>query len=349
MNLFAIFLTGLTTGGLSCLAMQGGLLASVIANQKEQEFKEVKTKKQIQKLSLSSFDALDWQPVAMFLGTKLMSHTLFGFALGILGSMISLSLGMRLTFQIFAAFFMFATAMNLLNVHPVFRFVVFQPPKFLQKIIHNTSKSKALFTPALLGFFTIFIPCGVTQAMEVQAISIGNPIQGALIMFSFVLGTMPLFALIGVATAKLTEGVQELFYKVAATTLVIMALYSVNGVLQVINSPFSYQSLKANLIGQTSNTDLTLQKAGVQEVLINVSTRGYSPSRVKVKKGIPVKLTLKADGVYSCASDFVFREFGIHAQLKPTDTKTFEFTPDKKGKFTFSCSMGMYSGVMEVI
>jgi len=32
MNLFAIFLTGLTTGGLSCLAMQGGLLASVIAN-----------------------------------------------------------------------------------------------------------------------------------------------------------------------------------------------------------------------------------------------------------------------------------------------------------------------------
>lgn len=34
MNLFVIFLTGLTTGGLSCLAMQGGLLASVIANQK---------------------------------------------------------------------------------------------------------------------------------------------------------------------------------------------------------------------------------------------------------------------------------------------------------------------------
>ena len=37
MNLWIIFLTGLTTGGLACLAVQGGLLTSVIANQKEQE------------------------------------------------------------------------------------------------------------------------------------------------------------------------------------------------------------------------------------------------------------------------------------------------------------------------
>ena len=41
MNLLIIFLTGLTTGGLSCLAMQGGLLAGVIANQKEQEHEEI--------------------------------------------------------------------------------------------------------------------------------------------------------------------------------------------------------------------------------------------------------------------------------------------------------------------
>lgn len=48
MNLLLIFLTGLTTGGLSCLAMQGGLLASVIANQKEEEhnnFNQNKKKK----------------------------------------------------------------------------------------------------------------------------------------------------------------------------------------------------------------------------------------------------------------------------------------------------------------
>lgn len=36
MELGLVFLTGLTTGGLSCLAVQGGLLASSVAQQTEQ-------------------------------------------------------------------------------------------------------------------------------------------------------------------------------------------------------------------------------------------------------------------------------------------------------------------------
>ena len=146
MNLFVIFLTGLTTGGLSCIAMQGGLLASVIANQKDQEhdslvenkntYKEKKRQKYLKKIqkknfSLKSFDQLDWLPVTMFLGAKLISHTILGLLLGLLGSAITLSLGIRLTFQVFTALFMFATAMNLMDVHPIFRFVMFQPPKFM--------------------------------------------------------------------------------------------------------------------------------------------------------------------------------------------------------------------------
>ena len=35
-SLLVAFLTGLTTGGLSCMAVQGGLLASSLANQIEQ-------------------------------------------------------------------------------------------------------------------------------------------------------------------------------------------------------------------------------------------------------------------------------------------------------------------------
>ena len=71
MNLWAIFLTGLTTGGLSCLAMQGGLLASIISNQKENELVT-----QNKNNAISSFDQLDWLPVTLFLGAKLISHTI---------------------------------------------------------------------------------------------------------------------------------------------------------------------------------------------------------------------------------------------------------------------------------
>lgn len=354
MNLLLIFLTGLTTGGLSCVAMQGGLLASVIANQKEEEHDEIKSsKKKRQQFSLPSFDQLDWQPVLMFLVTKLIAHTILGFLLGLLGSAISLSLGLRLTFQIFTALFMFATAMNLLNVHPIFRYVVFQPPKFMQRWVRNTTKNKALFAPGLLGLLTIFVPCGVTQAMEVVAINSGSPIYGALIMFSFVLGTSPLFAIIGVATAKLSEGWYQKFTKFAAVSLVIMAIYSINGVLLVLDSPLTLNTFFNPIVSAFSNNShqatVNTTQDGYQEVLINVQSNGYEPNYLKVKKGQPVKLTLQSKDAYSCAAAFTFKEYGIKTFLKANDTQVFTFTPVSKGKFRFACSMGMYTGIMEVI
>lgn len=348
MNLFVIFLTGLTTGGLSCVAMQGGLLAGVIANQKEVE--KGKSKK--------TFDKLDWLPVTSFLTSKLVAHILLGFLLGSLGAALSLSLGMRLAFQLFAALFMFATAMNLLDVHPAFRYLAFQPPRFLQKLVRSSSKSRALFAPAILGFLTIFIPCGVTQAMEVLAINVGNPIQGALIMGSFVLGTIPLFAFVGVATARLSETWHQVFTRFAATVLILMSIYSVNGVLIVINSPITVNKIARPVTWffseerfekySDSNTAAT-NTEGEQVVTISINNHGYEPRKVTVKKDLPVKLVLQSDGAYSCALSFVFKEFGIVTNLEPTDTQVFTFTPTEKGRFTYTCSMGMYSGVMEVI
>lgn len=373
MNLFLIFITGLTTGGLSCVAMQGGLLASVIANQKDQEHDAIVQDKQkakrkkkeayirsLQKkesrFSLRSFDQLDWMPVGMFLASKLVAHIVLGFFLGMLGSAITLSVGVRLAFQLFTAVFMFATAMNLLDVHPIFRYVAFQPPKFLQRYIRNSSKSKALFAPAVLGVLTIFVPCGVTQAMEVLAINSGNPVYGALIMGTFVLGTSPLFALIGVATAKLSEGWYQKFTKIAAVVLIGMAVYSVNGVLIVADAPITLNKIARPVtyffsderFSNSGSVD-TITKNGVQKVTINALNQGYSPNYVKVKKDVPVDFIIQSNGTYSCALSFVFKEFGIATFLEATDSQTFRFTPTKKGRFTYTCSMGMYTGVMEVI
>lgn len=353
MNYWVIFLTGLTTGGLSCLAMQGGLLTSVIANQKDQELEELES---TTAQSKAGFDNLDWMPVSMFLIAKLISHTILGFFLGFLGESLSLSLEVRLFFQVFTALFMFATAMNLLNVHPIFRFVLIQPPKFIQRYIKKSSKNKALFAPAVLGFLTIFIPCGVTQAMEVLAINSASPVQGALIMFSFVLGTMPLFALIGVATAKLSEGWHSKFMKVASYLLIAMAVYSFNGVLLVLDSPITLQSITRPVTYffsderfNTISANKAQVVAGVQKVHIQAVNSGYTPNRVTVQSGIPVELTVSTNETYSCSAAFVFTEFGISTFLGATDSQTFTFTPTKKGTFTFSCSMGMYTGTMEVL
>lgn len=351
MNLWLIFLTGLTTGGLSCLAVQGGFLASIIANQKDKELRNptIDTK-------VSSFDSRDWQPVGMFLIAKLISHTILGFFLGLLGSVLTLSEGMQLTFQAFAAFFMFATAMNLLNVHPIFRYVAIQPPKFITRRIRGLSKNGSLFAPFVLGLFTVFIPCGVTQAMEVSAIALGNPIQSAAVMFAFVLGTFPLFSIIGVAMAKLSEGLTQKFLKCAALVLIGMAAYSFNGVLEVTGFPLSVSRLRDGWVSFWTPDTLKTRTGtsvpiinGTQNVTIDILSNGYNPKYLRVKKGIPVNLTLKSNNVYSCALSFTMKAFGIKEFLQVTDQKTISFTPEKAGKYPFTCSMGMYTGTLEVI
>lgn len=332
MNLGLIFLTGLTTGGLSCLAVQGGLLAGAIANGKKTERPN------------KTFDYLDWLPVAIFLLAKLVSYTVLGWLLGSLGSVMSLSLEVRVIFQVLTAIFMLATAANLLEIHPIFRYLTFQPPKFLQKLIRSSSKSQAIFGPGILGIMTVFIPCGITQAMEVLAISSAKPLSGALIMFSFVLGTMPLFSLIGIATARLSEVWRKKFTVVTAVVLAVMAIYTLNAALIIVGSPLAIKSsIKSTQLAETTITN------GVQLVTINIGSRGYSPNFVQVKVNIPVSLTLASNNARSCAVAFVFNEFGIRTVLGANDKQVFNFTPTKKGKFAFSCSMGMYRGIMEVI
>lgn len=345
MDLIIIFLTGLTTGGLSCFLMQGGLLASLVANQNAENKQNKNTS--------SSNSNLQNNAVLVFLISKLIAHTLVGFLLGFLGSKLTLSLEIRLIFQTFTAFFMFATAMNLLNVHPIFRYVVLRPPKFIFKYIKDTTNSRAFFAPALLGALTIFIPCGVTQAMEVLAINSASPIYGAMIMFSFVLGTSPIFYFAGLVANSLTAEKTEKLNKIASYILLAMAFYAINGVAVVLNFPitlnrivypityfFSEERFKKNNLIETQN--------GKQVVKIDIYNDGYSPKYFKVKKDVPVELTLQSHEAYTCAVAFVFKEFGINTFLDATDTQKFEFVPTKKGKFTYSCSMGMYSGVMVV-
>jgi len=185
MDLWLIFFTGLTIGGVSCMAVQGGLLASTIAAREEEEIEEGKNRKQ------------GVWPTLSFLITKFFAYIILGLVLGGFGAALQISERVQAFMQIAASLYMLAVAMNLLNVHPVFRYVIIQPPRFLTRLVRNQSKSKDLFAPAFLGAMTIFIPCGTTLAMEALAISSGSAIKGAAIMGAFVLGTSPLFFALG--------------------------------------------------------------------------------------------------------------------------------------------------------
>src|SRR5689334_21702 len=95
---FLAFITGLTTGGLSCLAVQGGLLASSLERQMEQDLLNHpaptgrKSNKAVTAQPARSLTAL---PILLFLGAKIAAYTLLGFLLGALGSVLQMTITMR--------------------------------------------------------------------------------------------------------------------------------------------------------------------------------------------------------------------------------------------------------------
>jgi len=339
MNLWVIFFTGLTVGGLTCLAVQGGLLASVITAREEEEIEEgVNKKNRI-------------LPTLAFLTAKLVAYTILGFLLGLFGGTIGISSNVQIAMQLIAGLYMLAIALNLLNVHPIFRYFVIQPPKFLTRRIRNQSKSKDLFAPVVLGFMTILIPCGTTLAMEALAISSANPIMGALIMGAFVLGTSPLFFGVGWLTSVLGDSFRTKFLKIAAIALIYLGFTSVNGALIAFGFPINSQIITNNFRTEEKVEEklYSEEKNNSQLVEITVSSYGYSPNYFTVSKGSEVTVRLIGKDAYSCASAFRVPSLGISKNLQANETYVFKFTPQNAGKIVFTCSMGMYTGVIEVI
>lgn len=336
-NLFTIFTTGLLTGGLTCMAVQGGLLAATLAQREEEKLKH----------KAKQGNAL---PILAFLTTKLIAYTLLGFLLGWVGSLLQLSLQVQVVLQIAVVIFMVGTALNILDVHPIFRYFIIQPPRFLTRIVRKQSKSSNIFAPALLGAFTIFIPCGTTQAMMALAIASGKPILGAAILFTFVLGTSPLFFILGYMTMKLGDILKQRFMKIAAFAIILLALFNLNNTLALAGGNYTFQNLFGGIYCLVSYCDSSSSLSAVNDATITINANGYSPNQLAVKRGSKVILRLVNKGGGGCIQAFTIPSLNVQKIVPLGGSDTITFTaPDRPGKVSFMCSMGMYPGVINVI
>lgn len=369
-NLGVVFLTGLTAGGLSCMAVQGGLLASSIAREVEQNL-QYRSAVQPRK-SLA-------QPILLFLGAKLVAYTLLGFLLGWLGSVLQLTPLMRGILQIAIGVFMMGTALRMFNVHPIFRIFVVEPPAFLTRYIRRTAKKggDAIVTPLFLGALTVLIPCGVTQAIMALAIGTGSPIQAAAIMAAFTLGTSPVFFTLAYLVTTLGRRLEKRFLQVMGVAVLLLGLLSLDAGLNLVGSPISFANLNrtvksamqapsqpmsdsgsqampnanaeslSNTDSQIPSNDKSNRAASSNVLTINVVQGGYTPEVLRAKAGQPVKLVLVTNNVHSCALAFVLPSLNVEKLLPPTGKTVINIPAQAAGRVPFTCSMGMFQGYIE--
>lgn len=99
--------------------------------------------------------------------------------------------------------------------------------------------------------------------------------------------------------------------------------------------------------GERERVAAATNESGVQEIKVLVKG-GYSPDRIVVRRGVPVRLNFYRDETESCSEEVVFGDFRIARHLPPFQTTSIEFTPDKAGEFTFTCGMNMMRGKLIV-
>jgi uncharacterized protein len=349
-QLVVAFVTGLTTGGLSCLAVQGGLLASSLAHQIEQDYlaHAVPGKKQRVKKNQPALHSSSAFPIFLFLVAKIVSYTLLGALLGLVGSYLSLSPATRAILMILIGIFMLGNALRMFNVHPIFRYFSIEPPKFITRYIRRTAKGTDTFTPLFLGALTVFIPCGVTQAM-MAALGTSSAGMGAALMFAFTLGTSPVFFIVAYLTTELGARLEKFFMRFVAAVVLILGLVTINGGLNVLGSPLSFQNLTRNLLLSTLGSAPVAQAAGSsfseRDTVLHVQNEGYFPQTISAPAGKEFTLKLVTNKTYSCSRDFVIPALNYYELLPDTGTVQVKIPAQEKGsKLFFTCSMGMYTG-----
>ena len=165
-----LFLIGLLTS-VHCIAMCGGINLSQCIGNTDKSFR-----------SAIAYNA-----------GRVLSYTGIGFVLGLIGSLAGgdASVGIPVTVQgglkLFAGALMVLMGINMLNLFPALRKLTLRIPKGIAARVRTRKVGSSAF---VVGLLNGFMPCGPLQSMQIVALASGSPVNGAMSMLIFSLGTV---------------------------------------------------------------------------------------------------------------------------------------------------------------
>ena len=345
-----LFVIGLITS-VHCIAMCGGINLSQTL-QKDSEPSE----------NASSISRAMFQNAAAYNTGRIISYTIIGGILGGIGTLTKMA-GTLQTSSIFqgllkllAGALMVVMGINMLGLFPgLRRFNLRIPLPHFQKGKQKKASHKRR-TPFIIGLFNGMMPCGPLQSMQIVALASANPFTGALSMFFFALGTIPLMLGFGSIVAGLGKHFTKQVLKCGAILVVVMGLSmmsqgtALSGINSKINTLFSAKdetTMKTSDLNHLNDSDTDMEKDGIQYVSSTLES-GHYPD-ITVKAGIPVKWTIHAEksSINGCNYKILLPDFDTECVFEEGNN-TIEFTPKETGIYTYSCWMGMITGKIYV-
>lgn len=336
-----LFVIGLLTS-IHCVAMCGGIALSQSVNLTTGErFRQMR-------------------PGLLYNAGRIVSYTAIGALVGALGSTFNFSPVSKGVIAALAGVFMLALGLKMLGVirslPPAFSIV----PAPLRNLNSAISSSMQKGGPFAVGLLNGLMPCGPLQTMQLYALGTGSALAGALSMFIFSLGTVPLMLVFGLTATLLPRKFVPVMVKASAVLVMFLGVVTLAraatlagiALPTIPESPFSAFYTKdsgaRNALGSAgTNADavnLGLIQAtvagGKQTVLTEFKDGQYVPFAVQA--GLPLTWTIRiaADDINGCNNEIIIPAYNIRKQLESGDN-VIEFTPSKAGRISYSCWMGM--------
>jgi uncharacterized protein len=328
MNILIALLTGASSGSLGCLAMQGGLLTSLLTVPLDQSPQ-----------ALRPPERPAARAIGMFLGAKLAAYTALGALLGAFGAVLHLSPSARAGLMIATGLFMVANGLRLLIPLSRFRHLQIGPPAFIRRFIRRRSgQGHGFAAPLVLGTLTVLLPCGVAQAMMATALGSGDPWQGATILFAFTLGSTPAFFAATYLATRLSGSLLRRSTPLAALLLMALGFVPLSQGFTLAGVPLPFPRW---LEGPRATPPD--ERPGL--LTIRVGDDGYTPTVLHLRADREVTLTWSTEGTDSCARSIVLRRLNYQVTLPSRGRVPLTLPPQRKGTvLDYSCSMGMFEG-----
>jgi sulfite exporter TauE/SafE/copper chaperone CopZ len=328
-------LVGLTAGFSTCMALIGGLVISVAAKYAENHPTETALQK--------------FRPHLFFNAGRIVSFIAFGAIIGAIGSAFALKGSLLGFLTIAVGMVMLILGLQLTEIFPRITRGLTLPSGLARKLGINNRKEREYShkNAFLMGAATFFLPCGFTQAMQLLAVSTGNPLQASVIMGAFAIGTTPGLLTLGGLTSVVKGAFAQRFFRIVGVIVVAMALIN-------FTNGFTLAGLNRFLDSSKPVVNTAVQKQSSEgSVILNTTFKlkeDIIPSKFTAKVGQKTTLVVdvKEDG-QGCMSTIMIIGLDDNPQyLKKGKKIELTFTASKPGTYTIACAMGVPRGSITV-
>ncbi len=305
-------------------------------------------------------------PGIQYNGGRVLAYTAVGAVVGALGSAFSFSPLVKGIIAAAAGLFMVLLGLKMVGLLAKLPKLPRILPAAFGTAIGRLGASIRKRGPFAVGLLNGLMPCGPLQTMQLYALGTGSALAGALSMFIFSAGTVPLMLVFGLAAALLprrfvpvmvrASAVLVMFLGVVtfarAASLAGIALPSMASAMAASTAATVSADADAILVSDNataSNGSLsTRMEGGAQTVTTVFGSNNYQT--FVAKAGVPLKWTIRirAEDINGCNETMIVPAYGIRKKLKPGDNLV-EFTPKSAGVIAYSCWMGMIRSSITVV